>query len=76
MDTSIIQRVAKAMQSDIILKELYANLHRIKLSAMPKWIISDGATYMDYSDNFKQLDEIIRKEIKHREEQIINHYKS
>lgn len=75
MDTTIIQRVVKAIQSDLVLKELYANLYRIKLSAMPKWIISDGVAYMDYSDNFKQLDKAIRKEIKHREEQIINHYK-
>ena len=69
------QQITESIQSDIIIKDLYAKLHRLHLSAMPVLVIRDGEKYVSYSDKFKILEATIHEAIEHRQEQISNYYK-
>ena len=69
------QQIIKSIQSDIIIKDLYAKLHRLHSSYTPKFIVVDGEIYVSYSDKFKRLEATIHEAIEHRQEQISNYYK-
>ena len=70
-----IQQLTNAIQSDIVLKELYRNLHRLYNAEMPVHEVRGGEMYLRHSDRFKAIEATIKDEIAHREQQIKEYYK-
>lgn len=75
MNSPTRQQIYNAIQSDIVLKELYLNLHRLYNSELPSYEFRHGEMYIVYSDRFKAIEATIKDEIAHREHQIKEYYK-